>query len=57
MTSISYDWAIYYTQAPEDFSTAPSLAIPKALSHAGLDASEIDFFEINEAFSVGFLWM
>lgn len=37
---------------PEDFSTAPSLAIPKALSHAGLDASEIDFFEINEAFSV-----
>ncbi|XP_057430099.1 acetyl-CoA acetyltransferase 2-like [Lotus japonicus] len=39
-------------KAPEDFSTAPSLAIPKALSHAGLDASEIDFFEINEAFSV-----
>lgn len=39
-------------QAPELFTTAPSLAIPKALSNAGLQASEVDFFEINEAFSV-----
>ncbi|KAK9084600.1 hypothetical protein Sjap_025011 [Stephania japonica] len=39
-------------QAPEWFTTAPSLAIPKAISSAGLDASQIDFYEINEAFSV-----
>ncbi|XP_058787210.1 acetyl-CoA acetyltransferase 2-like [Vicia villosa] len=39
-------------QAPELFPTAPSLAIPKAISNAGLDASEIDFYDINEAFSV-----
>jgi len=39
-------------QAPELFTTAPSLAIPKAISNAGLDASQIDYYEINEAFSV-----
>ncbi|AHJ98230.1 acetyl-CoA C-acyltransferase [Hymenobacter swuensis] len=39
-------------QAPEWFTTTPSLAIPKALKHAGVDASEVDFYEINEAFSV-----
>ena len=39
-------------QAPEWFTTTPSLAIPKALKNAGLDASEVDFYEINEAFSV-----
>ncbi|KAH0468462.1 hypothetical protein IEQ34_003495 [Dendrobium chrysotoxum] len=39
-------------QAPELFTTAPSLAIPKAISNAGLEASQIDFYEINEAFSV-----
>uniref|UniRef100_A0A7N0TQL1 Acetyl-CoA C-acetyltransferase n=1 Tax=Kalanchoe fedtschenkoi TaxID=63787 RepID=A0A7N0TQL1_KALFE len=39
-------------QAPEWFTTAPSLAIPKAISNAGLDASQIDYYEINEAFSV-----
>lgn len=39
-------------QAPELFTTAPALAIPKALSKAGLDASQIDFYEINEAFAV-----
>lgn len=39
-------------QAPELFTTAPSLAIPKALSKAGLQTSEIDYYEINEAFSV-----
>lgn len=42
------------TQAPEFFPTTPSLAIPKAISNAGLDASQIDFYDINEAFSVGF---
>ncbi|KAL0925036.1 hypothetical protein M5K25_003342 [Dendrobium thyrsiflorum] len=39
-------------QAPELFTTAPSLAIPKAISNAGLESSQIDFYEINEAFSV-----
>lgn len=39
-------------QEPEWFTTAPAKAIPKALGKAGLKLSEIDFFEINEAFSV-----
>lgn len=39
-------------QAPELFTTAPSLAIPKAISNAGLEASQIDYYEINEAFAV-----
>nr|XP_023903551.1 probable acetyl-CoA acetyltransferase, cytosolic 2 isoform X1 [Quercus suber]POE46284.1 putative acetyl-coa acetyltransferase, cytosolic 2 [Quercus suber] len=39
-------------QAPELFPTAPALAIPKAISNAGLEASQIDYYEINEAFSV-----
>jgi acetyl-CoA C-acetyltransferase len=39
-------------QAPEWFTTAPSKAIPLALHRAGLSANEIDYFEINEAFSV-----
>jgi acetyl-CoA C-acetyltransferase len=39
-------------QAPEWFTTAPAKAIPKAVSKAGLTLDQIDFFEINEAFSV-----
>jgi len=39
-------------QAPEKFTTSPALAIPKALKNAGLNASDVDFYEINEAFSV-----
>lgn len=39
-------------QAPEWFTTAPSKAIPLALHNANLSADQIDFFEINEAFSV-----
>jgi len=39
-------------QAPEKFTTAPALAIPKALAKAGLKMEDISFFEINEAFSV-----
>jgi acetyl-CoA C-acetyltransferase len=39
-------------QAPEWFTTAPSKAIPLALHRANLTSDEIDFFEINEAFSV-----
>ena len=37
---------------PKWFTTAPSKVLPIALSKANLDLSEIDLFEINEAFSV-----
>ncbi|KAI0869959.1 acetyl-CoA acetyltransferase [Hypoxylon argillaceum] len=37
---------------PERFTTAPALAIPKALKHAGITDKDVDFYEINEAFSV-----
>ncbi|MFZ5554181.1 MAG: acetyl-CoA C-acyltransferase [Bacteroidota bacterium] len=39
-------------QAPEWFTTAPSLALPKALAKAGLKTEQIDYFELNQAFSV-----
>jgi acetyl-CoA C-acetyltransferase len=39
-------------QAPEWFTTTPSLAVPKAVAKAGLQMSDIDFWELNEAFSV-----
>nr|AJT35503.1 acetyl-CoA acetyltransferase [Gentiana rigescens] len=39
-------------QAPELFTTAPARAIPKAIENAGLEASHIDYYEINEAFAV-----
>ena len=38
-------------QAPVDFSTSPSLALPKAYARAGISQSNVDLFEINEAFS------
>ncbi|MEM7109502.1 MAG: acetyl-CoA C-acetyltransferase, partial [Bacteroidota bacterium] len=38
-------------QEPIWFTTAPSLAIPKAIAHAGIKADDVDFYEINEAFS------
>jgi acetyl-CoA C-acetyltransferase len=38
--------------APEWFTIAPSKAIPLALKKAGLELSQVDYFEINEAFSV-----
>ncbi len=38
--------------APEWFTTAPAKAMPRALNKASLKASDIDYFEINEAFSV-----
>ena len=37
---------------PEWFTTAPAKALPIALKKAGLEVSDIDFFEFNEAFSV-----
>ena len=39
-------------KAPSKFTTAPALAIPKALKHAGVKQEDVDAFEINEAFSV-----
>jgi len=39
-------------QNPSKFTTAPALAIPKALKHAGVQQDQVDVFEINEAFSV-----
>jgi acetyl-CoA C-acetyltransferase len=39
-------------QEPEWFTTAPTLAAPKALRMAGVSQQDIDFFEVNEAFSV-----
>jgi acetyl-CoA C-acetyltransferase len=39
-------------QEPKWFTTAPSLAIPKAIKSAGLTPDKVDFYEINEAFSV-----
>lgn len=39
-------------QAPEWFTTTPSLALPKAAEKAGLKVSDINYFELNEAFAV-----
>ncbi|MBK8621448.1 MAG: thiolase family protein [Saprospiraceae bacterium] len=39
-------------QEPEWFTTAPVIAAKKVLERAGLQLSDIDFFEVNEAFSV-----
>jgi acetyl-CoA C-acetyltransferase len=37
---------------PVEFTVAPSDAVPKALKHAGLSLKDVDYHEINEAFSV-----
>ena len=39
-------------QAPEWFTTAPALAINQALKRANLTLEDMDYFELNEAFSV-----
>jgi len=39
-------------QKPSKFTTAPALAMPKAMKHAGVKQEDVDAFEINEAFSV-----
>lgn len=39
-------------QAPEWFTTAPALAVPKAVEKAGLKLDDINYFELNEAFAV-----
>ncbi|MBZ5856265.1 acetyl-CoA C-acyltransferase [Flavihumibacter profundi] len=39
-------------QAPEWFTTTPSLAVPRAVEKAGLSMKDINFWELNEAFAV-----
>ena len=39
-------------QEPEWFTTAPSKALPIAIDKAGLNSNDIDYYELNEAFSV-----
>jgi acetyl-CoA C-acetyltransferase len=39
-------------QAPQWFTTAPTKAAPKALELAGMTKADVDYFEVNEAFSV-----
>jgi len=39
-------------QAPEWFTTAPNLAVGKALEKAGMNTGNVDFWELNQAFSV-----
>jgi acetyl-CoA C-acetyltransferase len=39
-------------QAPADFTTTPRLAIEVALKKANIQLSDVDFFEVNEAFAV-----
>lgn len=39
-------------QEPKWFTTAPAKALPKALAKAGINIEDVDYFELNEAFSV-----
>ena len=39
-------------QAPELFTTTPSIAVPKAVAKAGLKMEDISYWELNEAFAV-----
>jgi acetyl-CoA C-acetyltransferase len=39
-------------QAPEWFTTTPSIAVPKAVAKAGLKMEDIAYWELNEAFAV-----
>jgi acetyl-CoA C-acetyltransferase len=40
------------TRAPVEFTTAPADAVPRALAHAGVSAKDVEYHEINEAFSL-----
>jgi acetyl-CoA C-acetyltransferase len=39
-------------RAPVEFTIAPADAVPRALQHAGLTLKDVDYHEINEAFSL-----
>ncbi len=45
------DWATH-SQEPEWFTTAPTGAVEKLLKKTGWKISDVDFFELNEAFAV-----
>lgn len=48
-------WRAGYADAerkPYEFPITPADAIPRALAKAGVKASDVDYYEINEAFSV-----
>ncbi|MCO5267950.1 MAG: acetyl-CoA C-acyltransferase [Brumimicrobium sp.] len=40
------------SQDPKKFTTAPAKAVPVALARAGKSVSDVDFWELNQAFSV-----
>ena len=40
------------SQEPKWFTTAPAKALPKALEKANISINDVDYFELNEAFSV-----
>lgn len=42
----------HFLQEPQWFTMSPAIAIPKALGRAKLTLADVDYFEINEAFSV-----
>ena len=44
--------SVSYAHEPEWFTTAPSFAIQKLLKKVGMEANDIDIYEINEAFAV-----
>jgi acetyl-CoA C-acetyltransferase len=46
---LSFDDA---AQEPMDFTTTPSIAVKKSLKSINMSVDQIDFFEVNEAFSV-----
>jgi acetyl-CoA C-acetyltransferase len=39
-------------QAPQWFTTTPSIALPRAIAKAGLTMEDINYWELNEAFAV-----
>ncbi|KAF4360649.1 hypothetical protein F8388_011284 [Cannabis sativa] len=47
---LCYSWQCFYHKALEFFTIAPALVIPKSILNAGLDASQIDYYEIRNFF-------
>ncbi|KAF4346323.1 hypothetical protein G4B88_024260 [Cannabis sativa] len=48
---LCYSWQCFYHKALEFFTIAPALVIPKSILNAGLDASQIDYYEISIFFT------
>jgi acetyl-CoA C-acetyltransferase len=51
-SQVRHPFIILTLKEPLLLTTSPSLAIPKALKHAGIEKEKVDYFEVNEAFSV-----